>query len=99
MQEIKKMGVLSVAKIEAALCAVIGLIVGIIMALVGTAIMSMMGGMQASGAFGLYFGVASIIILPIVYGVLGFIFGAIIAFLYNIIAGAIGGIEMELVQK
>ncbi len=96
MQEIKKMGVLSVAKIEAVLCAVAGFIVGIIIALVGTA---MMGMMQTPRAFGLYFGVASIIILPIVYGILGFIVGAIVAFLYNIVAGAIGGIEIELVQK
>jgi hypothetical protein len=36
--------------------------------------------------------------IPFFYGAMGFIGGAVIATLYNIVAGKIGGIEVELVQ-
>lgn len=40
--------------------------------------------------------VLSVITLPIVYSISGLISGIIGAFIYNFIAGAIGGIEIEL---
>ena len=100
MQEIKKIDIISLAKIEGALGAVIGFIVGIIFALIGTAFMgfSEMAG-DIPGASGLFFGVAAIIFLPIVYGIVGFIGGLIVAFLYNVVAGWVGGIEIELEPK
>ena len=36
--------------------------------------------------------------LPFLYAVMGFIFGAIITALYNLIAGWTGGIQMDLVS-
>jgi hypothetical protein len=100
MQEIKKVGIFSIAKIEAALGAIIGFIMGLIMwAVVGTALSGFanVAGAAMPHGFGLLFGLAGIIILPILYAVIGFIAGIIIAFLYNVIAGWIGGIEIELV--
>ena len=99
MQEIKKVGVFSFAKIEAALGAIIGFIIGLIWAVIGTALF---GIAETAGAvmprgFGLLFGLAAVIILPILYAVIGFIAGIIIAFLYNVVAGWIGGIEIELI--
>jgi len=44
----------------------------------------------------MYGGAAAIIILPIMYGIFGFIGGAIGAWIYNLVAGWIGGIEIEL---
>lgn len=41
-------------------------------------------------------GIAFAIFAPIFYGVLGFIFGAIGAFLYNLMAKWMGGIEVRL---
>jgi len=41
------------------------------------------------------FGVGAIIFLPIFYGVLGLVAGAIGAALYNLFAGMLGGIELE----
>lgn len=41
-------------------------------------------------------GFAAVIIYPIIYAIIGFISGVIAAFLYNIVAGWVGGIEMEL---
>jgi hypothetical protein len=41
------------------------------------------------------FGVGAIIFLPLFYGVLGLIGGALGAALYNLFAGLFGGIELE----
>lgn len=98
MQEIKKVDVLSYAKISGALGAVIGFIIGLISALIGTAMMAAFS--AASGApagMGLFVGAVAIIAVPIVMGISGFIGGAIVAFLYNVVAGWIGGVEIELV--
>lgn len=43
---------------------------------------------------GLGTGVA--IAMPLIYGVAGFIFGALGSALYNLVAGWVGGIEIEL---
>jgi hypothetical protein len=37
-----------------------------------------------------------IILLPVFYGVMGFVFGIIGAVLYNLVAGWIGGFEVEI---
>jgi hypothetical protein len=36
------------------------------------------------------------VFIPIIYGVMGFVFGIITAAIYNVIAGWIGGIEVEV---
>jgi hypothetical protein len=42
------------------------------------------------------FGLGFAILLPILYGVCGFIFTAIGCALYNLVAGMVGGIEVQL---
>jgi len=42
------------------------------------------------------FGVGLIVLLPLLYGLCGFIFTAIGCALYNWVAGMVGGIEIEL---
>lgn len=94
---IRRIGVLSAAKILAALYAVLGLIAGLfisLFSLLGAA--AAMGGHNAGGAMGALFGVGSILLLPLFYGALGFIGGAISAFVYNLVAGVVGGIELEV---
>ncbi len=97
MQEIRRIDVVSFAKIEGALGAVIGLIVGVFAALIGIAMggFADMAGMEFPG-MGLFLGAAAIIFVPIVYGIAGFIGGLIVAALYNLVAGWIGGIKVEL---
>jgi hypothetical protein len=51
---------------------------------------------ESSGMFGAMFGAAAIVILPIFYGVLGFVFSLVGAALYNAVASAVGGIEMDV---
>jgi len=85
--------VLSVAKIMGAIYAVIGLIL-LPFFLLASLIGSMAGGHDNPlGAIGgLIFGLFA----PIFYGVLGFVFGAIGAFLYNLMAKWLGGIEVQV---
>ena len=92
MKVIKKLGILSVAKIQGIIMAFIGLIYGILYSLFGNISESF----TEAGVVGAGLGFVGIIILPIMYGVFGFIGGAVIAFLYNIAAEKIGGIEIEL---
>lgn len=87
------MDVLSVAKIFGILYVFIGFIVGGFIS-----ILSLAGAMTSSGAprmMGALFGVGSIIFFPIFYGVLGFVGGAVMTFLYNLVSSWVGGIEIE----
>jgi hypothetical protein len=45
---------------------------------------------------GLLFGVGAIVLLPIFYGLLGFVCALVGAALYNVVAKLTGGIELEL---
>lgn len=90
---IRKVGAVSLGKIMGIIYAVFGLIAGAILTLV-----SLMGASaQGEGsAFGALMGVGAIIILPIIYGVMGFIAGIISALIYNVAAGWVGGIDLEV---
>lgn len=98
---IKKLGVLSVAKMYAVIMLVVSLIIsipyGLIIMVFGAAMMGTgeRGGMAAGGG-SIVAGLAVMIILPIVYSAMGFVGGAIGALLYNIFAGIVGGIEIEV---
>lgn len=72
--------------------ALVGLIIGLFFALI-----SMVGGaLLGEAASVAIFGIGAIIYFPIINGIIGFIGGALMALLYNLIAGWIGGIEVEL---
>jgi hypothetical protein len=91
---VKSIGVLSAGKVMACLYSALGLILGgflSLFALAGAAV----GGPNGGGA-NLILGVGSIIILPVMYGVLGFIGGIVMAALYNVVASFAGGIEIDL---
>ena len=86
MTVVKAIGVLSVAKISGVIGALVGLVFGI-----------PFGGIvyftdPVSGAVGLML-VAG---LPLLYGLLGFLGAALYAWLYNVLSGWIGGIEVDL---
>lgn len=49
-----------------------------------------------TGPSGLLFGAGAIVVLPIFYGVLGFVFAGIGAAIYNLVAGWVGGIEIDM---
>jgi hypothetical protein len=43
----------------------------------------------------MFMGVASVVVLPILYGVSGFVFGVVMAAIYNVVAGVVGGLELK----
>ena len=94
---IREVGVGSAAKVFGTLYAVFGLIIGVIVALVALvgAGMRRAASDAMPGWFGALFGVGAVIILPIMYGVFGAIGAALSALFYNIIAGAVGGLQIE----
>jgi hypothetical protein len=75
----------------------LGLVVGLMFAA-----LSLLGGPPTARAtgpgFGAVFGVAAIIIMPILYGCIGFVMTLILAAVYNWAAGVVGGIEIQTDQ-
>ncbi len=80
---------MSLAKVYAVIYAVIGLLFGLPMACFG----AMMGSMVGNGDGGI--GLASIIVFPLVAAIGGFIGGLLTAFVYNLVADRVGGVELE----
>ncbi|MGD8376439.1 MAG: hypothetical protein PVF68_09885 [Acidobacteriota bacterium] len=95
---VRSIGVLSCGKILGILYAAIGLLVGMffsLFALVGGFAGALQG--EPGGAIlSFVFGVGAVFLLPIVYGIMGFLGGVITAVIYNLAAGAVGGLEVEL---
>jgi hypothetical protein len=92
---IKRIGPMSCARIAGAVYAVMGLFIGIffsIASLLGAAASQEAG----SATMGLVFGVGAIFLMPIFYGCLGFVMTLFSAWLYNVMAGALGGIEIDV---
>jgi len=93
---ITKVGAVSVAKVAAVLYAGVGLLVGAFISLLGMVGLTAALAETEGGAFlGVLFGVGAIIIMPILYGIFGFIGSFIFASLFNVAAGMTGGIEVE----
>ena len=96
---VRALGIGSVAKMLGAIYGTFGLIAGGIISIVamfGGAIASQDEMGAAGPLVGLLFGVGAIIILPIVYGLMGAVAGALAALLYNVFAGVVGGIELRV---
>jgi hypothetical protein len=84
-QRIRRFGIGQTAKVVAVLYALMGLIF-VPFFLVASAFAPRESGMGTGFALA----------LPILYGVFGFIFTAIACAIYNLVAGYVGGIEVDL---
>ena len=93
MHIVKSVGVMSVAKIMGLLYACMGLIFVPIFLLAG--LLGSFAG-QDKTLFAGIFGIVLAVLMPVLYGVMGFIAGAIGALLYNLVAKWLGGFELEL---
>jgi hypothetical protein len=90
---VKSVGVLSVAKIMGLLYACMGLLFVPFFLLFG-----MLGTLVTPdrNPFAGVFGVVMAIFMPVLYGIFGFIAGAIGSLLYNLLAKLLGGFQLEL---
>ena len=91
---IKRINVLKLAIFQAAMMAAFGLLAGLLMLVFGSMFSGLIGGNTGSAVVA--GGIGMVIFLPIMYGIFGFIAGAIGAFIYNLVAGVVGGIEIEV---
>ena len=101
MVTLKRIDPLSLAKIVALLMVIVGLFLGIFYAIIlGPYIVNLdpnaAAELEAAGIAGGMFTPWAIIIMPIVYGVMGFLAGLIGAWLYNMFARGIGGVKLDL---
>lgn len=97
---LKRVGVLSAGLISGVGGAVGGLLAGGIFFLMSLTMMGVAqqanannGNNPAAAIVGM--GVGAIIFMPVVYGIFGFIGGVVYAFIYNILSGMTGGLQME----
>jgi hypothetical protein len=98
--QIKSVGVLSAAKMYAALGLIMGLLMGVIYFIIALFASLMAGGgsrqSPGTGGTGFVYGLIYLIASPIVSAIGGFICGAVGSFIYNLLAGLIGGVEIEV---
>jgi len=89
---IKRVGPVSCARIAGILYAIIGLFIG--------ALFSLLSGFASTSHVGrgisAVLGVAAIVVFPILYGGIGFLSALLFAWLYNLLVGVVGGIQVEL---
>jgi hypothetical protein len=90
---ITNIGIFSLGKIFGAVYGIMGLIFGAILTITSIGMGSMM---EDSGMAGLALGIGAIVALPIFYGIMGLVVGILTALVYNIVAGFIGGLEIEV---
>ena len=92
---IKRIGPLSVARLSGMLYAILGLIFGGIFSLIALA-----GGFasdtEGAAGVGAIVGVGAVVAFPILYGLIGFVATLIGAWLYNVAAGVVGGVEVDI---
>lgn len=89
MKKLIRIAPKSLAKVFAALYAMVGFIGGALFALISLIAV-------ATGARAGWFGIAMLVLLPLFYGLLGALFGWLTAILYNFVAGKVGGVEVEV---
>jgi hypothetical protein len=90
-QRIRRLGVAQMAKVLGALYFLLGIVAALIFWGVGS-----MVPISERGEGTALFGTGFVIAMPFLYALLGVVFGALIAWLYNLVAGWTGGIELEL---
>jgi len=87
---------MSVAKVAGLLYAIMGLAFGGLFSLFAIAGTALGGDSGGSSFFPAVFGVGSVILFPIFYGCIGFVMTAIMAWLYNVAAGVVGGVNIDV---
>lgn len=84
----------SLARIQGLIYAAIGLLIGL-----PAGCIALIGGGFAGGAEGLgigAMGVAAVIVYPLMLGIMGFLAGLLTAFVYNVVADRVGGVEIDV---
>ncbi len=92
---INRLGPLSLAKVGVVIYAVFGFLGGCFFALIALG-GGMAGDAPEPGVFGTMFGVGAVVAFPIIYSAVGFVGLLFAAWLYNLVAGVVGGVEVDI---
>ena len=93
---IRRIGVWSLARIYGVITATIGLVIGLFFGLFSVVGAGLSQDPDMPGWLMPIFGVGAIVLLPIFYGVMGIVSGAVSAAIYNVFARLVGGISVEV---
>jgi hypothetical protein len=94
---VRRIGPASAAKLGGVLYGLMGLLFGLLFAAVSLVAGSAIAGeTEGNPLMGALFGVGAIVIMPLMYGAMGLLGGLIGAALYNLCAGMIGGLDLEV---
>lgn len=97
---LKRIGVMSLAKLQAIIMAIVGLLYAVIGEIFITLVGPVLGTSLGLPIYLLGLGaVLIIIILPIAFAIIGFVIGALTAIGYNFIMRLIHGIELEVEER
>lgn len=91
---IKRVRILSLAKVQTIMGVCVGLVVGVIFSIYYS-----LNQPAYTGITQVLFGDSSIIALPIVYGIIGFLSGLVGGFIYNLAAQTFHGVELKVERK
>jgi len=97
--ELKKIGLLSVAKIAGLFGVLYGLVLGIFYSFIYSKSSTLASLGQQIPAAVTTLGYASIIVMPIILGVAYFVAGIVIALIYNLLAKWLGGVKLEFKEE
>lgn len=92
-KRIKSIDIKSTAEVAGAIYAVLGLVIGAIFTIV-----TLIAGPIEEGASDmeqLLFGPLAVVFLTILYGIMGYVGGAIVAWVYNKVVKRVGGLKIE----
>lgn len=95
---INSVDAMTVGKLMGVLYAIIGLVAGLFMAAMAM-VGAVAGGNAAGGNAaigGIIAAILMLVLMPLIYGAIGFVAGALGALIYNVGAGFIGGIVIEV---
>jgi hypothetical protein len=93
VHRVQRIGVAQLAKVMGLLYFLMGIVFLVFFLIFSR---SMPG--AAGAAFpGFGYGMGMLVFMPLLYACLGLVFGALTAALYNVVAGMLGGIELDLV--
>lgn len=90
---VKRIEPLQCAKMAGTVYAILGFIGGLLFSLFALMGTGLIGDLPLGGAM---FGIGAVILLPIVYGCIGFVAGLIMAAIFNLAANWVGGIALEV---
>jgi hypothetical protein len=93
---VRRVGVWSIARMYGALLGAVGLFAGVVVALFSLVGMGLAGSSDAPSMLGPILGVGAIVLLPLCYGLMGIVAGAVMAGLYNLFARMVGGVELDI---